>query len=333
MEKILSMKKVPRVLKFCIIVGLISILISLEIKQPIIVKKKEEVSIPVEVERLKKDVKSLCEIEGYRNYVNLEGLNNSANYIFKAFSKEGIQAKFQSYFVEGNEYKNVITYYGDTNKKQLIIGAHYDVCHEQPGADDNASGIAGLLELDRLLDSLKPTLDYGIQLVAYTLEEPPYFRTNKMGSYVHAKSLKSTGVDVLGMICLEMIGYYSEEKKSQDYPVKALKILYPNKGNYIAVVSDFSSKRFLRKVKRKMKEVGEVPVESITAPAIVPGIDFSDHQNYWKFDYPAVMVTNTAFYRNKNYHKETDTPETLDYDKMKEVVKSIYWSVTNLEIN
>ncbi len=180
-----------------------------------------------------------------------------------------------------------------------------------------------------MLDSLKPTLKYGIRLVAYTLEEPPFFRTEQMGSYIHAKSLKDSNVDVLGMVCLEMIGYFSDEKGSQDYPLGILKLFYPNKANFIAVVSNSSNRKLLRKTKRLMKQTGRIPVRSISAPSFVTGIDFSDHLNYWKFDYPGVMITNTAFYRNKNYHEHTDTPKTLDYDRMAKVVESVYWSVTN----
>lgn len=305
-------------------------LLSLEITQPIIIKKRVDATIPLDVQSIKDHVVNLCEIEGYRKYDNLKGLNEAADYILKEFSEKGNKAFFQEYMADGNTYKNVIAQYGNPEGKQLIVGAHYDVCGEQMGADDNASGVAGLLALDYLLDSLSPSLDYGIQMVAYSLEEPPYFRTKQMGSYIHAASIQEKGQEVIGMICLEMIGFFSEEKKSQEYPVGAMKLLYPSKGNYIAVVSNYSNKSFTRKVKRKMKQIGEVPVRSVTAPSFVPGIDFSDHQNYWEFNYPAVMITNTAFYRNKHYHQTSDKPETLDYTKMGEVIKSVYWTITNM---
>ena len=213
--------------------------------------------------------------------------------------------------------------------QRLVVGAHYDVYGENPGADDNASGTAGLLELARLLKSQNPDLKYRVDLVAYTLEEPPFFRTEFMGSAVHAKSLFDAGIKVKGMISMDMIGYFSDAPKSQDYPLGLLKLFYPAVGNYIAVVGNLGNVGMVRKVKKEMKKAAALKVRSINAPASLPGIDFSDHRNYWKYDFDAVMITNTAFYRNKNYHEPTDTPETLNYEKMAEVVKGIYGAVVN----
>ncbi|MBL4592807.1 MAG: peptidase M28, partial [Flavobacteriales bacterium] len=130
-----------------------------------------------------------------------------------------------------------------------------------------------------------------------------------------------------------MIGYFSEEKGSQDYPIGLLKLFYPNTGNYISVVSKMGggNGKLTRKVKKAMKKGSDIDVTSVNAPAKMPGIDFSDHLNYWKYDYPAVMITNTAFYRNKNYHEPGDLPETLDYIKMAEVIKGVYNAVITLE--
>jgi hypothetical protein len=152
-----------------------------------------------------------------------------------------------------------------------------------------------------------------------------------MGSYVHAKSLIDKQIPIKSMICLEMIGYFSDKKQSQDYPIAAMKLLYPTVGNFIAVVGNTNSGKLVNSMKSAMKSVANLPVSAINAPTFVQGVDFSDHQNYWKFGIPAVMITDTAFFRNSHYHKETDTIETLDFDKMQEVVRGIYAGISSLE--
>ncbi len=301
------------------------------VTNPVIVNSNESNAIQVDTLRIKNDVKSLCTTTLPRNAHNLASLNEAASYIADEWLKLGIEVDTQKYMVDGNEYKNLICSFGLKDAERIIIGAHYDVCEAQPGADDNASGTAGLLELARLLKEQQPTLKYRIDLVAFTLEEPPYFRTENMGSAIHAKYLYDNKIPVRAMICLEMIGYYSELKGSQDYPISLLKLFYPNRGNYISVVSKFGNGSLTRKVKKGIKRGSHIDVTSINAPAKIQGIDFSDHLNYWKYDYEAVMITNTAFYRNKNYHKPSDLPETLDYSKMAEVIKGVYYTVVNMK--
>lgn len=290
----------------------------------------EQLVIPVKEERLYADVKYLTEMTPPRHALNLESLNKSARYIHDAFAKVSPRVSYQNFKVNNQEYKNIICSLGPEDGERIIVGAHYDVCGDQPGADDTASGVAGLLEIARLVHEQKPTLKYRIDFVAFALEEPPYFKTDDMGSAVHAKSLKTGGVKVKGMICLEMIGYYSEEKNSQDYPVAALKAIYPSKGNFISVVGNMGQGKLVSHLKKYMQAGSTIGVESLTAPASVPGVDFSDHLNYWRYDFPAVMITNTAFFRNPNYHMPTDTIDTLNFDKMAEVVKGVYWAVVNL---
>ena len=294
-------------------------------------KKNPEVNIPVSEARLKADVIRLCTTSKPRNSENLDALNEAAEYIKDEFKQAGFNPEEQKFIAGGKEYKNIICSYGPDSAQRIIVGAHYDVCEEQQGADDNASGIAGLLEIARMLDSLKPNLKYRIDLLAYTLEEPPFFRSEFMGSAVHARYIIDNKIPFKAMICLEMIGYYTDEPKSQEYPVKALKAIYPSVGNFIAVVGRTGENDLVKDIKRRMLEGSEINVESINAPASMTGIDFSDHLNYWKYDLPAVMITNTSFYRNKNYHQATDTWETLDYKRMTETVKGIYWAVVNLE--
>ena len=211
----------------------------------------------------------------------------------------------------------------------MIVGAHYDVCEDQPGADDNASAIAGLLEISRIINIYKDNLKYRVDFVAYTLEEPPFFTTEAMGSYVHAKEIHDRKIDVRGMICLEMIGFFTEEK-TQQYPLPLMKIVYPIKGNFIGVVGDFNSVSLVNEVSKYIKTAA-IDVSKLYAPAAVPGVDFSDHRSYWSFGYKAVMITDTAFYRNPNYHSESDTIDTLDFDKMVEVVSGLCFAIMNFK--
>jgi hypothetical protein len=156
------------------------------------------------------------------------------------------------------------------------------------------------------------------------LEEPPAFGTKMMGSFIHAERLKEKNIKVKLAIVFDMIGFYSSEPNSQNYPAPLMDWYYPTKANFISVVSNFSNIGSVREVKSILKMSSNLPVYSINAPAFIPGIDFSDHRNYWKFNYPAVMISDTAFYRSNNYHSPKDTPDTLDYKKMAKVVEGVY---------
>ena len=151
-----------------------------------------------------------------------------------------------------------------------------------------------------------------------------------MGSYIHAQTLKKGEAPMKGMICLEMIGFFTDAPKSQRYPAGVMKAVYPTTGNFIAVVGTTGQRGFTKDVKKGMKSACEVDVVSINAPKWIPGIDFSDHQNYWSEGWDAVMITDTSFYRNENYHEKTDTPDTLDYGRMAEVVKGVYAAAVSL---
>jgi hypothetical protein len=300
------------------------------IKDPII--KKVEVSketILADSVQLKKHVLFLSTIQPARNFANIQSLDSCANYIKNYWLPFADTVYFQEFEVEGKIYKNVIASFGTQNKKRLIIGAHYDACEELPGADDNASGTAGLLELGKMLHG--KNLNKRIDLVAYTLEEPPFFRTQNMGSAIHAKSLLSDRNNIMGMICLEMIGYFSDAEGSQDYPIAALKAVYPKVGNYITVVGKIGGGDLTKEVKKLMMQGSSIPVESISAPSSLVGIDFSDHLNYWNHNFEAVMISNTGFFRNKNYHTALDTPEKLNYTKISQVVSSVYFTAISLK--
>jgi Zn-dependent M28 family amino/carboxypeptidase len=257
-----------------------------------------------------------------RWFRNVDVLDTVANRIQGEFLRYTNSVSFQNFTIQGAEYRNIIASFGPDNAERIIVGAHYDVFGEQDGADDNASGVAGILELARLLKD--KSLKYRIDLVAYSTEEPPYFDTNNMGSYIHAKSLSDEKVPVFGMVSLEMIGYYSDDKNSQRYPVGFLKMFYGDKGNFITVVQKSFGGKFARVYKRLAFDHNSLPTKSFSAPSFFGGINLSDHMNYWKFGYSAIMITNTSFYRNHNYHKPTDRIATLDINRMALTIDGVY---------
>ena len=274
-------------------------------------------------------LKAIINTNKPRNHKHIETLNYVANYILSDFKKHADTVYYQPYQVNGKTYKNVIAVFGEKARETVVVGAHYDVCGDQDGADDNATGVVGLLELAKLLNG--KALNHRVELVAYTLEEPPYFRSENMGSYIHAKSLKNSNTKVYGMFCLEMIGYFDDTKKSQDYPLGVLSLVYGNKGNYITLVNKFAKGKFSRKFNKKFRKQQEIRTKRFNGPAKLPGIDFSDHLNYWAFGYSALMITDTAFYRNKNYHQTTDTLETLDIVRMGKVIETVFKALVSLK--
>lgn len=247
--------------------------------------------------------------------------------------------EFQDYYIDERLYRNIVIHFKQLSEwdialPQYIIWAHYDAFGGLPGADDNASGVAWILEIARILQENSNTMKkkINIDLILYSTEEPPFFATENMGSYVHAES--ENGNNIKLVIILEMIGYFSDEENSQQYPVWLLSYIYPTKGNYIGIISNFDNSFVTRKLKRVMNTYLSskqlVPVFSMNAPPFLVGVDFSDHRNYWKFGIPSVMITDTAFYRNANYHTPDDTYEKLDYEKMSEVIDAVLYSVVSI---
>jgi len=281
-------------------------------------------------ERLYKDVDFLCGIRPFRNFQNLDALEKASRYISDEFTAYGYEYEEQSWEAAGNEYMNIIASWQKDKKRRLIIGAHYDVAGDQPGADDNASAVAGLLETARLISENQAKMDYGIDFVAYNLEELPFYATKEMGSYIHAESLHKNKVDVIAMICYEMIGYFSDAPGTQSFPSPELAKIYSDTGDYIVVVGIERYREFTRTVHSLMSEGSGIKVEKIDFPEGVELARRSDHRNYWDFGYNAVMISDTSFLRNPNYHLASDTIETLDFDKMTEVVNSCYNAVTKL---
>lgn len=279
--------------------------------------------------RINNDLFNITNTQKPRNYKNIATLDSVADYIKSELEKVCDTTSFQNYEVEGNTYKNVIASIGVENKERIIIGAHYDVYGNQTGADDNASGVTGLLELARLLS--KEKLNYRIDFVAYTLEEPPFFRTEQMGSAIHANYLFENKIPIKGMICLEMIGYYDDKPNTQEYPIAEMNLIYGNKADFITVVQHKNSGDFSEEMNDLLKSQESITTESFKGNSLLAGVDFSDHLNYWNLDYDAVMITNTAFYRNKNYHKKGDIVTTLNLHKMALVIEQLYLSVKQLK--
>lgn len=277
--------------------------------------------LTVEPARLRQHVTFLSETHAPRNWRSSSNLNACAGYIRAEFTAAGAEVSEQPFEVVGLPFRNVTARFGNHGGDLLIVGAHYDGCDETPGADDNASGVAALLELAHLLGRAPVGRD--VELVAYTLEEPPFFRTEQMGSAVHARRTIASGRPILGMIALEMVGYYSDTPRSQHYPLPLFYLLYPHRGNFVGVIGRWDQADWICRVKRGMKGATDLPVHSIRAPGFVPGVDFSDHANYWDRGIPAVMVSDTAFYRNEAYHTRHDTADRLDYTRMSMLVVAL----------
>jgi Zn-dependent M28 family amino/carboxypeptidase len=278
--------------------------------------------------RLERRVEELVGRFHPRDFGHPENLSRAARFLAEELRRTGAVVSEQAYEAAGATYANVVAAIGPDTTDVVVVGAHYDVAGEMPGADDNASGVAGLLELADLL--VGANLSRRVELAAYALEEMPFFSTGQMGSAVHARSLAEAGRRVRAMLCLEMIGCFSDEPGSQQFPFAPLRLFYPGRGNFIAVVGNLGGAGVVRRVKRSMRKAGDLPVHSINAPPFVPGVDLSDHVNFWRQGDPAVMITDTAFYRNPRYHTERDTAETLDYRRMAKVVAGVRQAVLDL---
>jgi len=278
--------------------------------------------------KLETHVRAMAETFHPRGFAHVDNLDRAASYIRAELGKAGGALSDQPFVVDGRTYRNVILHLGPMSGPRIVVGAHYDAANDAPGADDDASGIAGLLELSRMLGEDVPKMH--VELVAYTLEEPPYYATEHMGSVHHAKSLADAKADVRAMISLEMIGYFSDAKDSQSFPIAPLRLLYPTTGNFIAVVGHTGESDLVREVKASMMGATDLPVYSLNGPKIVQGVDWSDHRSYWSLGYHAVMITDTSFLRNVRYHTMQDTPDTLDYPRMAKVVEGTFQAMHSL---
>ncbi len=262
---------------------------------------------------------------GERDMDSIENLQAAGEYIERIFKKYNYSIESQAYLLSGKKFRNIIaTQPGQRLPGEVIlVGAHYDTVPGSPGADDNASGVAGMLELSRLFSG-HPT-DRTLKFVAFSNEE-----NGLAGSRVYARWAREHGEKIVAMFSLEMIGYYNDQALSQRYPL-GLRYFYPDRGDFIGVVGHLRFFNLVRKVKAALRENSSVPVESLAGLGFIRGVSLSDHASFWRKGYPALMITDTAFYRNPNYHRPSDTLETLDYRRMAEVVKGLYHAVISLD--
>lgn len=278
-------------------------------------------------ERVKNHVYMLSQKIGNRNIFDYGNLEKTASYITAQFKDNGYDVQFQEYLLEKRKVKNIIATKRGAKMpgETIIIGAHYDSCFN-PGADDNASGVAGLLELARFISDKK--VERTIKFIAFVNEEPPYFQTENMGSWVYAREAKIKKEAIKAVVILESIGYYTNKINSQRYPI-FIGIFYPNKGNFITIVGNLNSRHLVKKITASFKKYSKFPISSL-ALGFVPGCDFSDHWSFWKEGFPAVMVTDTAFLRNFNYHKNSDTWEKLNYENIACIIEGFFSVIIEL---
>ena len=279
-------------------------------------------------EGLKKHVYRLSHEIGERNIYNYAKLDEAAEYITEEFRSFGYKVDFQAYDVLNKSCRNIIAVKEGAKKpgEIIILGAHYD-SRNGPGADDNASAVAGLLETAKILSG--KLTGRTIKFIAFTNEEPPLFKKKSMGSRVYTKASRKNKDDIKGALILEMIGYFSEKPRSQRHPF-GVNFFYPSTGNFIGVIGNAESKYLLKYTVSSFRRTMDLQVKWMVAPNIVIGIGMSDDWSFWKEKYPAVMITDTAYFRNPNYHKKSDTYDTLDYKKISEVVKGVVASLEAL---
>lgn len=279
------------------------------------------------IENLHQHVGFLSVTIGERHLWKGGSLERTVDYIESAFTSFGYPVKRQIYSCYGKHVSNLIAEKKGEDETAVVIGAHYDTVPGTPGADDNASGVAGLLELARLhRDHSSPKT---LLFVAFANEEPPCFGFSNMGSMVYAKSLREEGRPVEVMVSLEMIGYFRPER-IQNYPVPAMSLFYPKTGDFIGVVGNFRSAKYVSLFRKGIRKHSALNARSLTAPEFFGGINLSDNYSFWRHGYRAIMVTDTSFFRNPNYHQETDTHDTLDFRRMAEVVKGIHLTLSEM---
>lgn len=288
-------------------------------------------SSPTLADRLRGHVTHLAIEIGERNVFRPDALHAAADYIRREWAAQNYQVNSQYYQAMGVKSENLeVRRIGKTKPEEIIlVGAHYDTVRGSPGADDNASGVAALLELTRLFATAET--ERTLRFVAFVNEEPPFFFWDRMGSGVYAEAAKARGENIRLMISLEMLGSYSEKPGSQSYP-PLFRHFYPDRANFIAMVSNRASRKELQQLVAAFKAKSDFPVESLATFEIIPGVAWSDHLSFWRAGYPAIMITDTAFYRNAAYHTADDTPEKLNYPAMARVVEGLFHALTVLEL-
>ena len=281
--------------------------------------------------RLKEHVMVLADEIGPRDVYIPDKLKAAAAYIRKFWETLGYEVGAQSYKVQNVVCENLFVEIRGESKPDsiVVVGAHYDTVSWSPGANDNGSAVGALLELSRLFR--KTPLQRTIRFVAFANEEPPFFKTRSMGSLVYAKACRSNDENIVAMVCLETIGYYRDEPKTQKYPVP-LSFFYPDTGNFLAVVGNLRSKPLVRTFAGHFMEETDFPVECAAISDVIPltGLDWSDHWSFWKCGYPAIMLTDTALFRYPYYHTSEDTPDKLNYPKLARATYAIFRALARM---
>jgi len=283
----------------------------------------------ISTERLRTHVYKLAGEIGQRNIFHPQALNAAAQYITEEWHKQGYEVRTLVYVDRGVERANLeITCEGKNRSGgYILVGAHYDSVIGSPGANDNGSGIAALLELSRLFREIQP--DTSLRFVAFVNEEPPFFYGHEMGSMVYAKAARQRREPIRFMIALETIACYRNSPGSQTYP-PLLKHFYPDTGNFIAFVANLKSRGVMLESARAFSASTDFPLETIAAPEIVPGVSWSDHSSFWRHGYKAFMVTDTALYRYPYYHAPEDTSDKLDYEPFARMTQGLFLMLASL---
>lgn len=280
----------------------------------------EEIQI---VAGLRRHIGMLAGDIGERNIWRDDTLEAAADYIEQAFRASGYAVSSQSFTAHGRPVRNLEVVIDGTSQsaESVVIGAHYDTVRGSPGANDNGSGIAGLLEIARLLR--ERTLGRSVHLVAFVNEEAPFFYTSEMGSRNYARRAREHDRRITAMLSLETIGYYADDKGSQRFPNPVYSWFYPDTGNFIGFVGNIRSRKLVRQCLRSFRSHTAFPAEGVAAPGNMAGIHWSDHWSFWQEGYPALMVTDTAPFRYPHYHASTDTAEKIDYERLARVVAGL----------
>jgi hypothetical protein len=286
----------------------------------------EEVAIR---DRLARHVEALAGTIGRRHVWRPRALEQAGSYVEECLRGLDLEVGAQAFEAQGETVRNIeAERRGLSLPEQIVlVGAHYDTVPETPGADDNASGVAALLEMARLLPPGQQARS--VRFVAFVNEEPPFFRTGAMGSRVYARRCRERGEDLVAVLVLESVGYYADTPGSQSYPFP-FSLLYPHTGDFAAFVGNVSSGGLVRRVVGAFRAHATLPSEGGAIPGWIPGIGWSDHWAFWREGYPALMVTDTAPFRHPHYHTAEDTPETLDFDRMARLVVGLAKAVAEL---
>ena len=279
--------------------------------------------------RLRAHVEALATGIGERNVFSEGTLERAAAYVERHLGARGEGVSAQAFTSRRQPVRNLeVERRGTADPQEIVVlGAHYDSVLGAPGANDNGSGVAALLEIARLLHGRPPRRT--LRMVAFVNEEPPAFQTHEMGSLQYARRCRERGEDVVAMLSLETIGYYSDAPHSQHYPA-GLGLIYPRTGNFIGVVGDVASRGLVHRVEASLQRHSAVPVVAAALPGFLAGVGWSDHWAFWQHGYRAVMVTDTAPFRYPHYHTEADTPDKLDYDRLTLVVAGLAEVVADL---